>query len=134
MKKLEFSAALCVSLVIIAIFVSISFINPANSRAAAFNPGKNKNYGAYILKKDVILRLDKNYGLKAYVTESVKILSQRGIDKYSEVIVPFSAKYQKIKLLYAYTLLNGMFKVPAGKHAVNVVSPSFAVTYSFVSE
>lgn len=129
MKKLEFSAALCVSLVIIAIFVSIGFTNPANSLATAFNAGKNKNYGAYILKKDVILKLDKNYDLKAYITESMKILSQRGIDKYSEIIIPFSEKYQKIKLLYAYTLLNGMFKVPVGKHAVNVVSPSFAINY-----
>ncbi|MHB1660695.1 MAG: DUF3857 domain-containing protein [bacterium] len=132
MKKLEFSAALCVFFVIIAIFVSISVINPANSRAAAFNP--DKNYGAYIIKKDVILRLNKNYGLKTYITESVKILSQRGINKYSEVIVPFSTKYQKIKLLYAYTLLKGIFKVPAGKHAVNVVSPGFAVNYPAYSD
>ncbi|MHB8231272.1 MAG: DUF3857 domain-containing protein [bacterium] len=130
MKKMEFS----VPFVVTAIFIFISFINPVNSRAAVFNPGKNKNYGAYILKKDVILRLNKNYGLKAYITESIKILSQRGINKYSEVILPFSAKYQKIKLLYAYTLLKGMFKVPAGKHAVNVVSPGFAVNYPAYSD
>lgn len=125
-------------------FILISapnLINPVFSHAAAVKPeqGGNmekagKNFGAYILKKDVLLKLNKNYGLKAYITESVKILSQRGINKYSEVIVPFSEKYQKIKLLYAYTLLKGMFKVPVGKHAVNIVSPDFAVNYPAYSD
>ena len=101
--------------------------------------GKNieklyKKYGAYIIKKDVVLKLNKNYKLREYVTESLKILSQRGINKYSEVVIPFSTKYQKIKFLYAYTLLKGMFKIPIGKHAVNIVSPGFAVNYPAYSD
>ena len=93
-----------------------------------------KKYGAYIIKKDVVLKLNKKYGLREYVAESLKILSQRGINKYSEVVIPFSTKYQKIKFLYAYTLLKGMFKIPVGKHAVNIVSPSFAVNYPAYSD
>ena len=121
------------------LFSAPNLINPAFSHAVAVKRGGSiekagKNFGAYILKKDVLLKLNKNYGLKTYITESVKILSQRGINKYSEVIVPFSEKYQKIKLLYAYTLLNGMFKVPVGKHAVNIVSPDFAVNYPDYSD
>ncbi len=106
---------------------------------AKHKPEKNieksyKKYGAYIIKKNVVLKLDKNYVLKEYISESIKILSQRGINKYSEVVIPFSTKYQKIKLLYAYTMLNGMFKIPVGKHAVNIVSPGFAVNYPAYSD
>ena len=111
--------------------VTFNLLNPVFSYAYV-NSG-SKNFGAYILKKGILLKLNKNYRFKAYITESVKILSQIGINKYSEVMVPFSTKYQKIKLLYAYTLLKGMFKIPVGKHAVNIVSPAIAVsnpTYS----
>lgn len=101
----------------------------ANKNTTAKDNAVNKKYGAYMLKKRVVLELSKNYDLREYITESIKILSQRGINKYSEVIVPFSTKYQKIKLLYAYTVINGAFKIPLGKHAVNIVSPGFAVNY-----
>ncbi|HEC25035.1 MAG TPA: DUF3857 domain-containing protein [bacterium] len=107
----------------------LSSINQDNSYAAKMGNNSAKDHGAYIIKKDVLLKLDKNYKLKTYITESVRILSQRGINRYSEVMVPFSTKYQKVKLLYAYTLLRGMFKIPVGKHAVNIVSPGFAVNY-----
>ncbi|MHB1601115.1 MAG: DUF3857 domain-containing protein, partial [bacterium] len=125
-----------------ALFVFIFIITPVLSSAAVKSGGitgkaekkVDKNFGAYIIKKDVVLKLNKNYELKTYITESVKILSQRGINKYSEVIIPFSEKYQKIKLLYAYTLLKGMFKVPVGKHSVNIVSPGFAVNYPAYSD
>ncbi len=119
---------------------ALNIINPVFSYASARSAASrniekaDKKYGAYIIRKDVLLKLNKNYGLKEYVTESVEILSQRGINKYSEVIVPFSMKYQKIKLLYAYTLLSGMFKIPIGKLAVNIVSPGFAVNYPAYSD
>jgi hypothetical protein len=150
MKKIKFYILFFVFCAFATAFISVNFINSVNAAAApapvsasllqSLNPAKkhnynkDKTYGAYILNKQTVLKLDKNYGLKAYVTESIKILSQRGINKYSEVILPFSTKYQKIKLLYAYTLLKGMFKVPAGKHAVNVVSPGFAVNYPAYSD
>lgn len=108
--------------------VLINFINPIKSFSLN-TQGNNKKFGAELLKKNVILKLNKSYQLKIYVSESIKILSQRGINKYSEVIVPFSAEYQKVKLLHAYTLINGMFKVPLGKHAVNIVSPGIAINY-----
>lgn len=110
-----------------------TFINPVKSFASNIIVNRNKKFGAELLKKNVILRLNKNYQLKVYVSESIKILSQRGINRYSEVIIPFSAKYQKVKLLHAYTLLNGMFKLPMGKHAVNLVSPRIATNYPIYS-
>jgi hypothetical protein len=128
-------------------FLNIANTHPAfsyktlNKKSVAVKKNKRKNiekvykkYGAYIIKKDVVLKLNKNYELREYVAESLKILSQRGINKYSEVVIPFSTKYQKIKFLYAYTLLNGMFKIPIGKHAINIVSPGFAVNYPAYSD
>ncbi len=128
MKK-SLSSSLILLFIFFAALAILSSINQDSSYAAKVGDNSAKDHGAYIIKKDVLLKLDKNYKLKTYITESVKILSQRGINRYSEVMVPFSTKYQKVKLLYAYTLLRGMFKIPVGKHAVNVVSPGFAVNY-----
>jgi len=145
MKIKKLKSLLFIVLSALFIFALFGAVNPVFSDAAvkpavksgAYIEKNGKNFGAfgaYILKKNIFLKLNKHYGLKAYITESVKILSQRGINKYSEVIIPFSEKYQKIKLLSAYTLLNGLFKVPLGKHAVNIVSPSFAVNYPAYSD
>ncbi|MFW0883999.1 DUF3857 domain-containing protein [Candidatus Acidulodesulfobacterium sp. H_13] len=128
MKKL-LSSSLTLLFIFFAALAMLSFINQDNSYAAKIGDNSAKDHGAYIIKKDVLLKLDRDYKLKTYITESVRILSQRGINRYSEVMVPFSTKYQKVKLLYAYTLLRGMFKIPVGKHAVNIVSPGFAVNY-----
>ncbi len=146
-KKLKYVLFFMFIAVFFTAFLNIANTRPAfshktlNKKSVAVKKinGKNieklyKKYGAYIIKKDVVLKLNKNYELREYVTESLKILSQRGINKYSEVVIPFSTKYQKIKFLYAYTLLNGMFKIPIGKHAVNIVSPGFAVNYPAYSD
>ncbi len=126
MKKIKSFLSLLIFFVGATILISLSL---PGSYAFGLNgiKNKNKNYGAYILKKEIIMKVNKNFAFKTYIKESVKILSQRGINKYSEVVAPFSTKYQKATLLYAYTLLKGGFKVPAGKHAVNIVSPDFAV-------
>ena len=131
MKKAQLKLLVTLVFYAYGIFTLLSFLTPPDS--CAYVSG-GKNYGAYIIKKQVFLKLNKKYELKTYVTESVKILSQRGINKYSEVVIPFSEKYQKIKLRYAYTLLKGMFKIPVGKHAVNIVSPEFAVNYPAYSD
>ena len=124
------------------LIIGLNLINPVNSFAlniAGYNKKTgnkykyNKKFGAELLKKNVILKLNKKYQAKVYVSESIKILSQRGINRFSEVIVPFSTKYQKVKLLHAYTLLKGTFKIPIGKQAVNVVSPSIAINYPIYS-
>ena len=140
MRTLKLSLFLVLFLIIIS---SLNLINPVSSFALD-TVGQNKTnkpneefkykkFGAELLKKNVILKLNKNYQAKIYVSESIKILSQRGINRFSEVIIPFSTKYQKVKLLYAYTLLKGMFKIPVGKHAVNVVSPGIAIKYPIYS-
>lgn len=140
MRILKLSLFFCFFLIIIS---SLNLINPVNSFAFGIirqnktnkpdEEFKYKKFGAELLKKNVILKLNKNYQARVYVSESIKILSQRGINRFSEVIIPFSTKYQKVKLLYAYTLLKGMFKIPVGKHAVNVVSPGIAIKYPIYS-
>ncbi len=129
--------------IVLFLIAGLNLINPVNSFALGIARQNKKNktgeefkykkFGAELLKKDVILKLNKKYQAKIYVSESVKILSQRGINRFSEVVIPFSAKYQKVKLIRAYTLLKGVFKIPLGKHAVNIVSPGFAVNYTMYS-
>ncbi|RLD99486.1 MAG: hypothetical protein DRI92_02165 [Aquificota bacterium] len=56
---------------------------------------------------------------------AVKILNQKGIKEQGEVVLPFSTKHQKLKVLYAYTKLpNGQVLKPS-KEAFNIVSPPF---------
>lgn len=92
------------------------------------------HYGAEILNKKVIVKINNKYQVEKEISETIKILSQRGINKYSEVVIPFSLKYQNIKLINAYTLLAGMFKIQPGKHAINIVSPNFAANYPIYSD
>ena len=94
----------------------------------------NKNSGAKILNRIIKIRINKKYRLTEIVSTNIKILSARGINKYSEVVIPYSLKYQRLKLINAYTLLNGMFKIKPGKHAINIVSPNFAVNYPIYSD
>ncbi len=56
---------------------------------------------------------------------AVKILNQKGVKEKGEVVLPFSTKHQKLKILYAYTRLpNGQILRPT-KEAYNIVSPPF---------
>ncbi|MHB1678904.1 MAG: DUF3857 domain-containing protein [bacterium] len=94
----------------------------------------NKNLSAEILNRTIKIRINKKYQLTENVSTNIKILSERSINKYSEVVIPYSLKYQRLKLINAYTLLNGMFKIKPGKHAINIVSPNFAVNYPIYSD
>ena len=94
----------------------------------------NENSGAEILNRIIKIRINKKYQLTENVSTNIKILSERSINKYSEVVIPYSLKYQRLKLINAYTLLNGMFKIKLGKHAINIVSPNFAVNYPIYSD
>ncbi len=125
--------AIFIIFIIILVFISVIAFKPELSLAKNTSDGYI-NSGAKILDKSVTIRLNGDYSYKVLVTESIKIITARGISKYSEVIIPFSVKYQSIKLLYGYTLLNGMYKVPIGKKAVNIVSPGFAVKYPSYSD
>ncbi len=129
MIKMRLPLFIAYFVMIIAVLV---FMNPIQSLALN-TTGHDKKFAAELLKKNIILKLNKNYRLRIYVHESIKILSQRGINEYSEVVVPFFAKYQKVKLLSAYTILNGRFKIPMGKHAVNIVSSRIAISYPIYS-
>ena len=91
-------------------------------------------YGAKILNKTIVIKINKRYQLTENVSTDIKILSERGINKYSEVVVPYSLKYQRLKLINAYTILKKVFRIAPGKLAINVVSPSFAVNYPIYSD
>ncbi|RZD16894.1 MAG: DUF3857 domain-containing protein [Candidatus Acididesulfobacter guangdongensis] len=91
-------------------------------------------YGAKILNKTIVIKINKRYQLTEDVSTDIKILSERGINKYSEVVVPYSLKYQRLKLINAYTILKKVFRIAPGKLAINVVSPSFAVNYPIYSD
>lgn len=129
MRKLKLLIFPACFFIVIAILV---FVNPIQSFALNY-ANHDKKYGAELLNKNVVLKLSKDYKLKVYVNESIKILSQRGINEYSEVVVPFFDKYQRDRLIRAYTMLNGRFKIPMGKHAVNIVSPRIAIEYPIYS-
>jgi hypothetical protein len=126
-KKLD-NVYLTVFILLIILFSAIFFENGNVFALTA------KKYGAKILNKTIVIKINKRYQLTENVSTDIKILSERSIDKYSEVVIPYSLKYQKLKLINAYTLLKGMFRVPPGKLAINVVSPSFAVNYPIYSD
>ncbi len=89
--------------------------------------------GAVILNKNTTIIINKKYQISTKISETIKILSQRGINKYSEIIIPFSLKHQRVKLIDAYTLLAGRFKIKPGKHAINIITPGFAAKYPIYS-
>ncbi len=91
-------------------------------------------YGAKILNKTIVIKINKRYQLTEDVSTDIKILSERGINKYSEVVVPYSLKYQRLKLINAYTILKKVFRIAPGKLAINIVSPNFAVNYPIYSD
>lgn len=85
-------------------------------------------YGAEILYDHSAVKFFPD-GRKTWKEEKVvKIIDKRGIKRFAEIVIPFSSEHQRLKILYAYTVL------PDGK----VVKPSpkaFNVTYPpFVSE
>jgi len=56
---------------------------------------------------------------------AVKVLNMKGVKEQGEVVLPFSTKHQKLKVLYAYTLLPKGQKLKPTKEAYNIVSPPF---------
>ncbi len=56
---------------------------------------------------------------------AVKVLNMKGVKEQGEVVLPFSTKHQRLKVLYAFTRLpNGQVLKPT-KEAYNMVSPPF---------
>ena len=56
---------------------------------------------------------------------AVKVLNMKGVKEQGEVVLPFSTKHQKLKVLYAYTRLPNGQKLKPTKEAYNIVSPPF---------
>ena len=56
---------------------------------------------------------------------AVKVLNMKGVKEQGEVVLPFSTKHQKLKVLYAYTVLPNGQKLKPAKEAYNIVSPPF---------
>ncbi len=56
---------------------------------------------------------------------AVKVLNMKGVKEQGEVVLPFSTKHQKLKVLYAYTVLPNGQKLEPTKEAYNIVSPPF---------
>ncbi len=56
---------------------------------------------------------------------AVKVLTRKGIKEKGEVVIPFSTEHEKLKILYAYTLLPDGRKIKPSKEAFNIVSPPF---------
>ncbi len=56
---------------------------------------------------------------------AVKILDKQGIKDFGEIVIPFSSEHQKLKILYAYTVLPDGKIVKPDKKAFNIVYPPF---------
>ncbi|MEO2068287.1 MAG: DUF3857 domain-containing protein [Desulfurobacteriaceae bacterium] len=82
-------------------------------------------YGAEILYDHCFVKFFKN-GRKIWREEkAIKILDKRGIKSFGEIVIPFSSEHQKVKILYAYTVLPTGETVQPSKKAFNIVSPPF---------
>ncbi len=57
--------------------------------------------------------------------QAIKVLNMKGVKEQGEVVLPFSTKHQKLKVLYAHTLLPNGQKLKPTKEAYNIVSPPF---------
>ena len=84
-----------------------------------------KDFGALILYDHSEVRFFPD-GRKVWKEEkAVKILDKRGIKDFGEIVIPFSTEHQKLRILYAYTVLPDGTIVKPDKKAFNVVYPPF---------
>ena len=84
-----------------------------------------KDFGALILYDHSEVKFFPD-GRKIWKEEkAVKILDKRGIKDFGEIVIPFSTEHQKLKILYAYTVLPDGTVVKPDKKAFNIVYPPF---------
>ncbi|RUM44470.1 MAG: transglutaminase [Desulfurobacterium sp.] len=84
-----------------------------------------KDFGALILYDHSEVRFFPD-GRKVWKEEkAVKILDKRGIKDFGEIVIQFSTEHQKLRILYAYTVLPDGTIVKPDKKAFNVVYPPF---------
>ena len=84
-----------------------------------------KDFGALILYDHSEVKFFPD-GRKVWKEEkAVKILDKRGIKDFGEIVIPFSTEHQKLRILYAYTVLPDGTIVKPDKKAFNVVYPPF---------
>ncbi|WP_163327745.1 DUF3857 domain-containing protein [Desulfurobacterium thermolithotrophum] len=82
-------------------------------------------YGAEILYDHTFIKFFPD-GRKIWKEErAIKILDKRGIKDFGEIVIPFSTEHQKLKILYAYTVLPNGKIVKPDKKAFNIVYPPF---------
>jgi hypothetical protein len=83
------------------------------------------NQGAVVLY-DRVKVVFFNDGRKVWQEEqAVRVLNQKGVKDMGEVVIPYTAKHQRLKVLYAYTKLPTGRTLKPAKKAYNVVSPPF---------
>ncbi len=86
---------------------------------------KASTYGAKIIYDNVTVEFFKD-GRKIWKEEKeIKILNRQGTNDFGEIVIPFSHEHQKVKILYAYTVLPDGKIVKPQKEAFNIVYPPF---------
>jgi len=84
------------------------------------------DYGAVVLYDHSEVRFFPD-GRKVWKEETaVKILGRKGIKDFGEITIPFSTEHQRVKILYAYTVLPDGRVVKPEKKAFNIVYPPFS--------
>ncbi|NIA10806.1 MAG: DUF3857 domain-containing protein [Nitrospiraceae bacterium] len=83
-------------------------------------------YAANILDDNCSVRFFRD-GRKVWTErKSVRIMGKRGIKDFGEVVIPFFSSHQRVKILYAYTVLPNGVKIFPSKRAFNIVYPPFS--------
>jgi hypothetical protein len=82
-------------------------------------------YGAEILYDHSSVRFFPDGKKVRREERAVKILDKKGIKDFGEIVIPFSSEHQKLKILYAYTVLPDGKVVKPDKKAFNIVYPPF---------
>ncbi len=95
---------------------------------------KDNSYGAIILLDEVKNSFDAQGREVWYEHELIQVLNQKGIQEFGEVVIPFSTKYQRLKVLKAVTILPNGQRVKPTKDAYNVVSPPFVMQAPIYSD
>jgi len=81
--------------------------------------------GAIILLDNVQDSFDNQGKEKLYSHTRIKVLNQKGIQEFGEVVIPFSTEFERLKVLHAFTLLPDGTKIEPNSKAYNIVSPPF---------
>ncbi len=92
------------------------------------------SYGAVVLMDKVVDKFDKQGKEIWYEHEKIKLLNQKGIQELGEVVIPFSSKYQRLKVLKAITILPSGKTLKPAQNAYNIVSPPFVMQAPIYSD